>query len=58
MNQLFIFIEKNEMNSRLKMFGNVMKTFLKSKTANYNEIDISRFEDTACVGRKISETNF
>ena len=46
------------MNSRLTMFGNVMKTFLKSKTANYNEIDISRFEDTACVGRKISETNF
>ena len=46
------------MNSRLTMFGNVMKTFLKSKTAHYNEIDISRFEDTAYAGRKISEANF
>ena len=46
------------MNTRLTIFANVMKTFLKSKTAHHNEIDISMFEDTTCAGRKIYETNF
>ena len=45
------------MNSRLTMFAIAMKTFLKSKTAHHNETDIYMFEDTACSGRKIYETN-
>ena len=39
------------------MFANVMKTLLKRKTAHHDEIDVSMFEDTACAGRKIYETN-
>ena len=50
--------KKVNMNTRLTIFANVMKTFLKSKTTHHNEIDISMFEDTTCAVRKIYETNF
>ena len=39
------------------MFAIAMKTFLKSKTAHHNETDIYMFEDTACPGREIYQTN-
>ena len=53
-----ISLKKDNINSRLTMFANVMKTLLKRKTAHHDEIDVSMFEDTACAGRKIMRQTF